>query len=124
MKFLIFLIPFSLFGFSLPDGSRGISPITDINIVNPIYEGQCGKGPCSLIDLEFILMGCQDELGPIYVKVRKVEDRYIVFLNVLNIHMKQSDGVTCFLPKKEKRTLELPKEINRDNLYFSLLEEK
>jgi len=123
MKFLMLLIPISLFGYDLPDGSRGISQITDINIASLTTEAQCGKVGCSLIDLDFMLYGCNDELGPVYLKVKQVEERYIVFLNALNIHMKQSDGVTCFVPKKVKRTFELPKGINKDNLYFSFLEE-
>ena len=123
MKLLIFLIPFSLFAYTLPEGAEGISSITEIQMVNLTPEAKCESGPCTLLELEFVLAGCLDELGPVYLKVKQVEERYIVFLNALNIHMKQSDGVACFIPKKVKKTLELPKEINSDNLFFSLLEE-
>jgi len=123
MKLLIFLIPFSLFAFTLPKGSKEISQLQDFQILNLTPEAKCEKDICTLVELEFILSGCMDELGPVYLKVKQVEERYIVFLNALNIHMKQSEGVTCFVPKKVKKVLELPKEINEENLFFSLLEE-
>jgi hypothetical protein len=124
MKLLILLIPFSLFAYTLPNGAKGISQLEDFQILNLIPETKCEKGICTLVELEFILYGCMDELGPVYLKVKQVEERYIVFLNPLNIHMRQSDGVTCFVPKKVKKLLELPKEVNEENLFFSILEEQ
>jgi len=124
MRFLIFLIPFSLFAYNLPEGSVGISQLTEISIINLIPNSKCEKKECTLMELEFVLDGCLDELGPVFFKVKKVEDRYIVFMNALNIHMRQSDNVTCFVPAKVKKSFELPNEVNSENLYFSFLEER
>lgn len=124
MKLLVFLIPFSLFAYTLPVGSKGISQLRDFQILQLIPDTKCEEGPCTLIELEFILHGCFDELGPIYLKVKSSQEKYIVFLNALNIHMEQSDGITCFAPKKVKKIFELPKEVNEENLFFSFLEEQ
>jgi hypothetical protein len=123
MKLLILLIPFSLFGYSLPDGAKGISPIRDVGIVKLKPNSKCERGICTELELEFTLYGCMDELGPVYFKVKQVDDRFIFFLNPLNIHMKQSETVMCLLPKKVRRSFELSNLINLDNLFFSFLEE-
>lgn len=120
----MFLIPFSLFAYTLPEGSKEISQIREVQIVNLLPDTKCEKGNCTLLELEFVLYGCLDELGPVYFKIKQVEERFIVFLNPLNIHMKQSEGITCFVPKKVKKILELPKEVNEENLFFSFLDEE
>ena len=123
MKLLILLIPFSLFGYTLPDDAKGISAIRDVGMVRLTQNSKCERGICTELELEFTLFGCMDELGPVYFKVKQVDDRFVFFLNPLNIHMKQSEVVLCLLPKKVRRSFELSNLINSDNLFFSFLEE-
>ena len=124
MKFLILLIPFSLFGyFPLPNGAKAISPITEVGKVKLTPNTKCEKGICTILELEFTLFGCLDELGPVYFKIKQVDDRFIFLLNPLNIHMKQSETARCAFPKKVRKSFEVSNRITMDNLFFSFLDE-
>ncbi len=123
MKLIFFLISLNLFAFTLPSGSIGISQIGNVGLVTLVANPKCEGNLCNLLELEFTLHGCMDELGPVYLKTKRVNERFIIFINPINIHMKQSEGIACFVPKKVRKTFEVASDITLENLYFSFLEE-
>ena len=133
MKKWVWFLIFSTTSFAntlpLPPGATALSPLEHLEVleIKKEYKEICYK-TCIIqefkkIKLRFTLYGCMDELGPVSYKVkyRSSSDDYFLYLSAINIHMKASETVRCFLPKTEVADIWVDSKVNQDNLVISFL---
>jgi len=133
MKKWVWLFVFSSTIFAntvpLPPGATALSPLENVEVleIKSEYKEICYK-TCTIqefkkLKLRFTLYGCMDELGPVSYKVkyRPSSNDYFLYLSALNIHLRASETIRCFLPKTEITEIWVDSQVNQDNLVISFL---
>jgi hypothetical protein len=130
MKYLILLLVLLSLNVSaytpLPVDAIALSKLESVKLVSVLpYRKPCPSGarcqPATQVTIEFTLLGCLDELGPVSIASSQVDNNYTVYVSAINIHTEASTRARCSRPKKVEYRFFARPFLNEEEIILEVL---
>ncbi len=106
--------------YTFPTLTLGMTPISGVvERVSPLCppEVTCITNG-TVVDLEFTLLDCRDELAPLTYEAIEENNKLHIFISAMNLHNESSRRADCIDVPKVKRQIVLANQLGEVKLHF------